>query len=130
MLEVRRRAGDVYALERPAVEINQVRERSPNIHAHARRKTARLRPRGSAGVDYVVASSAHIIMPMTMLKHPTRHHRYAAGALTLAAAVFTCNVAFSQQDAEVASGGAWSPEEEITAEEIKKDLFWLSDDER
>ena len=64
---------------------------------------------------------------------PTKQNpvRLAAGALTLAAAVFTCNIAFSQQDAAVASDtGAWSPEEEITAEEIKKDLFWLADDAR
>ncbi len=54
---------------------------------------------------------------------PSTRRRLSAGALTLAAAVMACNIAF-------ASDEAWDAREEITKEEIQRDLTWLAHDER
>ena len=60
---------------------------------------------------------------MTIMKQPLHRKRIFAGALTLAAAVFTCNVG-------LAGEGDYDATATITAEKIKTDLFWIADDER
>ena len=58
------------------------------------------------------------------MTQPLHRKRIVAGALTLAAAVFACNVGFAGDE------GDYDATTVITADKIKTDLFWIADDER
>ena len=61
---------------------------------------------------------------------PARPHLAPVAALTLAAALFASNAAGLAVPLLRGGDKAWTPEEEITVDELKADLTWLADDDR